>query len=331
MVKKTKKHLKFSKRNKKVFVFSGVLIALFILYIIIGGWITSMVVKDVMLNTDSKLTTLINGKAQNTDPFGGNYDGNPKHALGYDYQDISVNTSVGDMPGWYIPAEGDNSTWAIYVHGIAGRRENGYPWLSVLHPNGYPTILASYRNDKGAPADPSHMFGYGLTEWSDIQAFADYALSNGAQNIVLVGDSMGGAIIGEFLKNSKDADKVKALVLDAPALDMPSVVRQQLASKKLPFPGAVADLGLQISDARYPIKVGQSHVKPNIEQFNGPVFMAHGLDDTVVPHEISDEVVINRTAPTTYLRVANAGHVQSWKKDTDQYRQWLTAFIGTIK
>lgn len=318
------------KLKRKIVIGASVATALVLLYVVIGSFVTSIIVKDVMLNTTSKLTTLINGQVQTKDPFGGNYNGNPRQALDYEYQDISVKTPVGDMPGWYIPADKNNSTWAIYVHGIAGRRENGYPWLSVLHPNGYPTILMNYRNDQGVPADPSHMFGYGLTEWNDVQAFTDYALNNGAKNIILVGDSMGGAIIGEFLKNSKDADKVSALVLDAPALDMPSVVRQQLASKNLPFPGVVTDLGLDISDMRYPIKVGESHVKPNIEQFNGPVFLAHGLDDTVVPHEISDDVVVNRTAPTTYLRVPGAGHVQSWKKDTDQYRQWLTAFVKTL-
>lgn len=319
-----------TKKKQRLTKILVAVIALFILYFIAGSWIVSSVVKSVMLSTDSKLTKEINGQVQTTNPFAGNYDGNPKHALGYDYEDIEVDTTVGKMPGWLIPASSDKKTWAIYTHGIAGRKENGYPWLAVLHPNGYPTILANYRNDQGAPADPSHMFGYGLTEWQDLQAFVDYALNNGAEDIVLVGDSMGGAIIGEFLKNSIKADKVKALVLDSPALDVPSIVRQQLASKNLPFPGVISDLGLRVSDMRFPVKVGESHVKPQVEQFKGPVFIAHGDADTVVPHEISDEVTVNRTAPTTLLRVHGAEHVQSWKVDTNTYRTWLEAFLKAL-
>lgn len=325
-----KKQHKKQSIKRKIIVLIISLLALLIVYIAAGGWIVSSIVKNVMLNTNSKLTEEINGQVQTKDPFGGNYEGNPKHALGYEYKDINVVSDVGELPGWYIPADKENKTWAIYTHGIAGRKENGYPWLSVLHPNGYPTLLINYRNDQGAPADPSHMFGYGLTEWRDLQAFVEYALNNGADDVVLVGDSMGGAIIGEFLKNSEHSEKVKALVLDSPALDVPSIVRQQLSAKHLPFPGAVSDLGLRLADVRFPVKVGQSHVKPQVEKFKGPVFIAQGDADTVVPHEISDEVTINRTAPTTLLRVHGAEHVQSYKTDPAIYKTWLQAFLSAL-
>lgn len=323
-----KKHTHWKKR---ILIGSVSLGALIVLYLGLGSWVVSDLVKDLMLNTHTKITEEINGSVQTKDPLAGNYDGNPRHALGYDYQDVTLKTEVGDQPAWFIPAGNNNTTWAIYVHGIDGRRENGYTWLSVLHPQGYPTLLMSYRNDQGSPPDPSHMFGYGQTEWHDVQTATDYAYTHGAKKVILFGDSMGGAIIGTYLKNSKDADKVEALMLDSPALDMPGVVREKIADRHLPFSGLLTSLGLWVADHRYPIQVGKVRVKPEVEQFKGPLFIAHGNADSVVPDSISKQAVGERLAPTTFLHVAGADHVQSWKKDPADYRIWLTSFLQTIQ
>lgn len=49
-----------------------------------------------------------------------------------------------------------------------------------------------------------------------------YAEAHGARQIVLVAESMGGAIAGQFLTRSPHAAKTLALALDSPALDFPA-------------------------------------------------------------------------------------------------------------
>jgi len=51
-----------------------------------------------------------------------------------------------------------------------------------------------------------------------------YAFAHGARRLVLVGYSMGGAIVSQFMQRSPLAPRVAGLVLDAPALDWQEIL-----------------------------------------------------------------------------------------------------------
>jgi hypothetical protein len=238
-----------------------------------------------------------------------------------------IPTPLGDAPAWFVP--GSCSTWAITVHGLGGRREEGLRHLSVFHPAGIPTLLITYRNDDGAPADPTGMYGFGLTEWCDLDAAVDYALENGASNVILDGESMGGAIIGQFLKQSRYADRVAALILDCPAVDMLLIATDAVAQSRLPLPGPIARLGLWLSDRRYAVPLGQARSLDTVAACDKPLFLAHGDQDELVPITSSEALVAKRHAPTVFLRT-HAKHIYSWSENPAQYREWLSAFLKTV-
>ena len=52
----------------------------------------------------------------------------------------------------------------------------------------------------------------------------EYALDEGAADVVLMGYGVGGTIAAMFLHESTEAESVKGLVLDAPLLDVGAVV-----------------------------------------------------------------------------------------------------------
>ena len=130
------------------------------------------------------------------------YRGDPEQAFGLPFQSVSVDTPGGPAPAWLIPpaanAAPDGSA-AIFVHGIGGAREDGYPYLRALHEAGLPVLLITYRNDPEAPRAPDGLRLFGLTEWEDLDAAALWLQARGARKIVLVGASMGGGIVGQFL------------------------------------------------------------------------------------------------------------------------------------
>jgi alpha/beta superfamily hydrolase len=88
------------------------------------------------------------------------------------------------------------------VHGINSDREDDLRIVPILHASGLPALLITYREDVSAPPSPDGHHHMGLTEWRDLQAAASYALAHGAQRLVLVGYSMGGAVVSQFMENS---------------------------------------------------------------------------------------------------------------------------------
>ncbi len=303
----------------------GVLAGITLLYVGIASWMASSLagnITGVVQKAIAKDTS-----APPTDPLQLGYRGDPGEAFGYAFEDVMIPTPLGDAPAWFVP--GSRTTWAIYVHGIAGHREAGYRHLSVLQPAGVPTLLITYRNDEDAPADPSGMYGFGMTEWHDLEAAVDYALAHGATDVILDGESMGGAIVGQFMKNSDRVDRVRALILDCPALDMRLIAEGTMERAHLPLPKAVSSLGLWIADQRFDVPLGEARSIGVVASWDGPLFLAHGDTDTIVPIVSSENLVITRHAPTVFLRT-HAQHISSWAENPERYREWLSAFLTAV-
>jgi pimeloyl-ACP methyl ester carboxylesterase len=263
------------------------------------------------------------------------YEGNPKQALGLDFADVSITGDLGPMPAYLVPAP--KSTWVIYVHGKGSNRAEGYRALKTMQQLGYPGLLITYRNDVGAPKDPTGEYGYGLREWKDLQAAVKYALSNGADHVVLAGWSMGGAIVGQFLDNSALTDKVSGVILDSPALNLPDAIELGASQRSLPLglpiPSALTSAALWTADRRFPTNLSDAISTAAVEKYTGPTFVAQGTADETTPASTTSSVVAARTKanhPTLYLLVKGARHVESWNVARTKYVDDLTAFSGEL-
>ncbi len=126
------------------------------------------------------------------------YSGDPREALGLRFATVQVPDELGPMPDWLIPGRGH--TWAIVAHGINGTPQEGLHLAPALRHAGLPAMLITYRGDLGAPASPDGFHHMGLTEWRDLQAAARHALAHGARRLILIGFSMGGAIVAQFME-----------------------------------------------------------------------------------------------------------------------------------
>ena len=81
----------------------------------------------------------------------------------------------------------------LFVHGYNTPRREALRLLAPVVKAGFPAMVLAYRNDPGAPSSADGLRRWGATEWRDLEAATAYALDHGAERVVLVGYSMGGA------------------------------------------------------------------------------------------------------------------------------------------
>jgi alpha-beta hydrolase superfamily lysophospholipase len=251
------------------------------------------------------------------------YTGNPRQALGLPYQDVAVKDELGPMPAWLIP--GTSSTWAVVVHGINDTPQVGLRIAPQLHRLGLPAMLITYREDQGAPESPDDFHHMGLTEWRDLQAAAQYALTHGAKHLVLVGYSMGGSLVTQFLEHSQLAARTAAVVLDAPALNWKAVL--EFNAEEMGFPGFFAlpvEWGI---DARIDADWGSLDAIRHTDELHYPTLLFHGKEDQVVPIRTSEEFAEEMPRWVTFYAVPRADHTQGWNVDPPLYDRRLRRFL----
>ncbi len=297
-------------------------------YLAYAGWKVANLV-DTILRVGSPIAQ---GEGQ---PAAGRpedigYVGDPLAAFHYAFEPVEVAGELGPMPAWLIqPGTPSMKRWAIVVHGIGGRPENGYRFLPALRAAGLPVLMISYRNDEGAPPSPTGLYSLGLTEWRDLEAAVRLAGERGAPGVVLVAESMGGGIVGQYLRNAQLASHVDAIVLDAPMIDLPETLSALVGRLGVWLPRTVAGGALWLANWRYPIDLSDAVVTPELAGYAGPLFLSHGAADRIVPGATSDRLVAQRTAPTEYLRTS-ADHILSWKEDPGRYDHALAAFLAAL-
>jgi fermentation-respiration switch protein FrsA (DUF1100 family) len=248
---------------------------------------------------------------------------NPRAALGLDYRSLTFPDPLGPMPAWLLAGRG--STWVIFVHGIDGSRAGGLRPLGVLHSLGFPVLLIDYRNDVGAPASPDGHIHLGMTEWQDLDAAARWAMQQGAQRLVLFGDSMGGSIVTRFMHLSALSGKVSALVLDAPVLNWAGVIDDQASRRDLPF---MAPPVKWMVGARIDVSWSALDQIAQARSFRLPILLFQGTDDALVPPAESRAFARSAPGPVSYVPVSGAGHIESWNANPSAYESRLRQFLG---
>lgn len=297
------------------------------LYLIVAPFVLALVLGGML--TEGVIDWAGYSKAPPSDPLTIGYRGDPRQALGYDFETVQYSSELGPAEAWIIPSEQPSDLWAIWVHGIGGLRENGYRMVKTLHEQGLPVLMITYRNDREAPRAPDGLYSFGLTEWKDLAAAVDFAHGRGASRIVIAAESMGAAITGQYLRNATDTGSVVGLALDAPALDFPAVIHAGGSRYWVPLSDVVAVAGLQVStlfrrDLREAVSLDA------VAAFEGPIFLAHGTRDPLVPFSISERLVARRP-DIRFWKTGADRHPMSFEEDRDGYSKALAAWVHAVR
>lgn len=243
--------------------------------------------------------------------------------FGFTVDEVAIPGRGGDYPAYHVP--GDAGTWVIAVHGRGARRTEAFRLLPTLVDLGLPTLVITYRNDPAAPASHDGRYRLGWTEWEEVAAAVAWARERGAADVVLVGLSTGGSIVGNYLREAGE-DGVRGVVLDAPVLDWGGTIRAAAVDRGVPT--WLTPVAQTVISIRTGIRWQQLNLLERADELGVEILLFHGAEDDTVPVASSDALAAARPDLVTYVRVPGAGHVTSWNADPAAYDAALRDFLA---
>jgi pimeloyl-ACP methyl ester carboxylesterase len=267
----------------------------------------------------------------------------PHSPLGLALQDVQVGSEIGALPAWLVPAADSGvaqagsgtGRWAVLVHGRGAERGECLRAVPVLHDLGFTVLIPTYRNDGGAPPSADGRYSLGLSEWRDAESAVLYAVDAGATEVVLFGWSMGGAIVLQMLDRSWLADRVKAVVLDAPVIDWADVLRHHGALNKVPAPiGTLSRLLIghrwarRLVGVHEPIDVAATNWENRSAELKHRTLLIHSLDDEFVPVGPSMSLAAKRSDLVRFEPWQLARHTKEWNVDPERWDAVVREFLS---
>jgi dienelactone hydrolase len=257
--------------------------------------------------------------------------------LGATHQDVVIETPVGPAPAWLIPAAKKTGRWLIGVHGRGVRRQECLRAVDVARRCGYTSLLVSYRNDGDAPRSADGRYGLGDTEWPDVDAALEYAIANGATEVVLMGWSMGGAISLQVATRSSHADVLRGIILESPVVDWSETISYQTDASHAPRVVSAAARRLisspwarQLTGQDEPIDLDRLDFVSRASELSLPILLMHSADDGYVPPYASRALALARPDIVTFDEFTIARHAKLWNYDADRFNENIGGWLNRL-
>lgn len=287
---------------------------------------------------------------------------NPMLAKGLEYTDVSFPSKSGKttVHGWYIPAYEMNGPkpsrsaamadmknaphtaataalspapskrTVVFSHGYGANREETwvpmYELAGLLHRLHYNVLMFDY--GYASKADPSPATG-GLEESKQLLAAVDYASSQGAEELIVWGFSMGA---GTALQAALQTDQIDAMILDSLFLPSPeslySNIRQVVDLPKYP--------SLPLIEWMLPFWTGTTFNHIPSQQvletaYSIPMFVMHGTEDAKAPVDTAKHIASGQFNPLSREWIVEGGkHELLFQAHPKEYIQRAALFLSQV-
>lgn len=216
------------------------------------------------------------------------------------FRDVWFKADDGSqLHGWLCKAERERAM-IFFAHGNGGNIATRVPWLaylqSRLHVSVFTFDYCGYGRSEGTPTVD------GVVQDGRAALRALRAVSGSDTNVVLMGESLGGAVVVQLAAESP----VRGLILQSTFTSL-----------------------RDIADTHYPLL---SSIVPTNALNSGslmaaihcPLFQSHGTADAVIPFDNGQKLFALANEPKEFVRIDGAGH-NNWM--TTEYLRRLDLFI----
>ena len=256
-------------------------------------------------------------------------------AMGLPFETTIVESAGVQLPAWFIPArDGHPGPGVVLVHGWESARDRTLPMAVFLHAAGFHCLTFDVRGHGANGAETLPLSG---GEFGDDALAAFRALLARPEVTVgaISGHSMGA--LGAILAAAAEP-RVAGLVATSGPAGPYRLTRQTFRLAHLPIPDPIAWPLAWLTTHVYLRPRG--HQVPDISataaiaRYRGPVLLAHGADDEVMPvghlTRLADAAREARAndpdaAPVETLIVDGGQH--SWLYEDERYRRTVARFL----
>ncbi|MDJ0945934.1 MAG: alpha/beta fold hydrolase [Kiloniellales bacterium] len=239
--------------------------------------------------------------------------------LGLSYQEMNIETADGlALDAWFLPAEAarDTGCTLLFLHGNAGNISTHLPIVTWLPAAGYGVLLFDYRGYGRSPGEPSLS---GLRR--DFDAALDALLAKDGMapgDVVVFGQSLGGAVAVTALAASPHRHEVKALVIEGAPSNYREITQEKLAAFWPTWPLQWPLAQIMTDDFRPAEAIAE--ISPT------PVLILHGQADRVVPPHHGEALFAAAGKPKTLWRLEGGRHIAALNEE--RHREALVRFLG---
>ncbi|CAN5489830.1 hypothetical protein BH10ACT7_BH10ACT7_20790 [soil metagenome] len=254
--------------------------------------------------------------------------------LGLPFEEVSIDTSAGVCPAWVIPpipVGTDSGVWVVHLHGIRSTRSVVLPGVAALKDLPVTSLVPSWRGDSEGPATSGGGSSLGWMEWRDVERALEFASTQGARTIILIGWSMGGTIARLLMRSSRFADDVAGLALVAPVTSWRAVVANAVRTARLPAATAAGVefvLGnrvlCRLAGLVEPVRLADLEWGVDGDRAV-PTLVIHNPGDDLVPHALIADFVRQKQAELVVFEASL--HATEWNGSPARFESELRGWV----
>lgn len=242
------------------------------------------------------------------------------------FTEYSLKNERGQMlKAFYLEAAEKTDRFVLCSHGYRNQGKGEFRFITKFyHDNGFNVLLV----DHVAEGDSEgKLISFGHHESVDLKLWLQFLIDRFGEDIeiLLHGVSMGSATVLMLAGNEEIPENVKFIVSDCGFSNL-----HRLFETVLKVPKAVSMPLMRTVDLYHKAAAGFSYydVSPvdAVKNIKIPVLFIHGIADGFIPCEMAKEMYDVCPTDKDLLLVEHAGHIQSYRKNSEDYEKKILEF-----